>query len=554
MKKSVLALSIAATIVGFSGGVQAMTAVGGATATALELNQDGIGQMLLVPYFTAQAENSTLINLVNTDTVHGKAVKVRFRGAANSDDIYDFQVFLSPGDVWTANVSKGADGRAQLTTNDASCTKPAKAVLNVTPFVTARLDSALDTAGKANGTREGYVEIFNMGDIPALVYADAAAYTANTAAGHASGTSTANPLYTAIKHVSKVAPCTGSAWTYLDTTDLVYGTADTAGTTAYAGLTAPTTGLTANWTIINTVGAAAWSGKAEAIQATDGAGTAAAGNVVYWPQTGAAVTAPNDFTADPLLRKGATSRVYGYDSATTTYTLDQAAAVVAGNYDLPDMSTPYFTGATVFTQAAGLTAAIAASSATNEFMTDSTILGTTDWVFSQPTRRYSVALDYAAISTTDDGRRFSNLFVDGVNFTTKAYFSGLNTVVTGRQICVKGPAVEVWDREESTLTASTDVVVSPSTPADPLSFCGEASVLSINNGGIQADGTKALKAAVAVKDLDVTYVDGWMKLTTPGATDYASGIVGLPVLGSSFMKATAGAQSYGVAYGHRFAR
>jgi hypothetical protein len=46
------------------------------------------------------------------------------------------------------------------------------------------------------------------------------------------------------------------------------------------------------------------------------------------------------------------------------------------------------------------------------------------------------------------------------------------------------------------------VVVSPSTPAD-LSFCGEATVeYPSNNGGILSTGTSALKASVAVKDLD----------------------------------------------------
>ena len=146
MKKSVLALSITAAVagLGFAGGAQAMVAIGGATAGSdLFLNGDGVGHILMVPYFTAQADNSTLINLVNTDTINGKAVKVRFRGAGNSDDIYDFQVFMSPGDVWSASISKGADGRAKFTTTDATCSKPSASVLNNTSFVTARLDPTL---------------------------------------------------------------------------------------------------------------------------------------------------------------------------------------------------------------------------------------------------------------------------------------------------------------------------------------------------------------------------------------------------------------------------
>ena len=99
MKKSILSLAVAGAFV----------AAGSANAT-LELQDDGIGHILLVPYFTTQNGNSTLINIVNTDTVNGKAVKVRFRGGRDSDDIFDFQLFLSPGDVWTANISQNAAG------------------------------------------------------------------------------------------------------------------------------------------------------------------------------------------------------------------------------------------------------------------------------------------------------------------------------------------------------------------------------------------------------------------------------------------------------------
>jgi len=71
MKKSILASSIAAAVFGLG-------AVTGAQAA---------GDILLVPYFSAQGANATLLSIVNTDTVNGKAVKVRFRGAANSDDL-----------------------------------------------------------------------------------------------------------------------------------------------------------------------------------------------------------------------------------------------------------------------------------------------------------------------------------------------------------------------------------------------------------------------------------------------------------------------------------
>lgn len=582
MKKNVLALSITAALFGLTGGAQAMTgALGGYGATSgLALNGDGVGHILLVPYFSTQSGNNTLINLVNTSATVGKAVKVRFRGAANSDDIFDFQVFLSPGDVWTANVAQGSDGRSVLTTSDASCTKPSKATLNATPFVTARLDSTLTAAQKANGTREGYIEIFNMADIPKLANAAATKDTvADTKAGVGTGD---NPLYTAIKHVSGVAPCTGAAWTALDGdgagggADLMTWNAATGVQSANSyGLLPPTTGLMANWTIINTVGAAAWSGEAFAIEARNTAtGAATTGNVVYWPQTGYAPTGVNFYTADPLLRSGATSSVFTSNAAGTAYTaMTGGAAVAAGDYDLPDVSTPYTLAALAvpgtagatdpLLQARSVTAAIAASSATNEFLTTSSISATTDWVFSMPTRRYSVAFHYGyTASGTDDGRRFTDLNSDTL---ATGYFLGGNTLVSsstngnGRQVCVKNITPKAYDREETTTTSSAAVVVSPSTPADPLSFCGEAAVLSINNGGIVSTGTGSLKASVAAKDLDVTYREGWMVLATPAATAAPGGagtVNGLPVLGSSFVRAVgaSGGQTFGAAYKHRFAR
>ena len=585
MKKNVLALSITAALVGLTGGAHAMTGAldGAAVGTDLRLNGDGFGQFLLVPYFTTQDKNATLINIVNTSTTVGKAVKVRFRGAANSDDLFDFQVFLSPGDVWSANISKNANGLSQLTTSDASCTKPDKSVLNITPFLTTRLDTTMTVDQKANGTREGYVEIFNMGDIPkplaGIVPVADVDYVQVNAGVDATAGATINPLFTAIKHVAKVAPCgsaTGTAlaaWNFLDTTNLQWSAGVAASNTPRsAGLLPPTTGLIANWTVINVQSAAAWSGEAVAVQSVIAAtGVASTGNVVYWPQTGALVGGAGVidlYSADPLLR---TDRVAKYDPVAAAYVADAIPGVAAGFFDLPDFSTPYVRGAGAFPydigsplfQAQSITASIAASAVTNEYLTDTSITATTDWVFSQPTRRYSVAFKYAAtISATDDGRRFSDIVtkVGGAAGYINGYFLqgntliGVNTNFNGRQICTKNITPSSFDREETGVLAPTVVVVSPSTPADPLSFCGEATVLSINNGGIVAGGTGSLKASVAVKDVDAGFRDGWLRLTTPAANIAGPAVNGLPLIGASFVRAFSGSQSFGATYNHRLSR
>ena len=110
------------------------------------------------------------------------------------------------------------------------------------------------------------------------------------------------------------------------------------------------------------------------------------------------------------------------------------------------------------------------------------------------------------------------------------------------------------DREERRPATPDDVVISPSEPGAPTLFCGETSVLSFNNGG--ATTTAVLSANVAVKDIDVGYTNGWLKLNTPGAVAPN----GLPVLGQAFVSAFNPAVSEGTAgnfnmgWSHRYAR
>jgi hypothetical protein len=538
MKKSILASSIAAAVFGLG--------ATGAQAQQFSVPLNAIGDILLVPYYTAQAENATLLSITNTDIDNGKAVKVRFRGAANSDDVFDFQVFLSPGDVWTANISKGADGRAVLTTSDKSCTKPN--ALSGTSFLTVRLDPSLTGDALANGTREGYVEIITMANIPK-------AGTTNTSA-----TVKVNPLYTAVKHVNGVAPCSGTAWEALDT--LPQGSSSAPVDYSAVGLTEPSGGLMGNWTIINTVNSAAWGGQATALNHE--LAQAATKTITYYSQVNTPVVAPQDLTADPLFLAGnfvhawsATTQALANTSVTTV-----AAITAPGLYDLPDLSTPGTTATVSPTaQVVAIQQALAKTSVIAEFATESAIAGSTDWVFSMPSRRYAVAMAYSKISASDDGRRFNAEYQGTTDFTGNkaagqsptAAFNGPNTSVINRLICVSGAKPVAYDREER--TATTTVVVSPSVLGKQ-QYCGEVSVFAFNNGSASA----ALKASVAVSAVDVTYSSGWATLnTTVTGTDLGTpsapttpSILGLPLLGGAFMKASNGAQGYGVTQAYRY--
>lgn len=143
------------------------------SAHALNLNPDGLGQALVYPYYTVNKGNQTLISVVNT-TNRVKAVKVRFVEGRNSKEVLDFNLYLSPFDVWTGAVfATGATGPGRLTTADTSCTVPritAPVPFRNFQYTGANQDWASTTPaslqallGSIERTREGHLEIIEMG-------------------------------------------------------------------------------------------------------------------------------------------------------------------------------------------------------------------------------------------------------------------------------------------------------------------------------------------------------------------------------------------------------
>lgn len=551
MKKNVLALSIATMIGGLG--------FAGAASAALAVNESGTGHILVVPYYTAQNGNSTVFHLTNTDLVNGKAVKVRFRGASNSDDVLDFQVFLSPGDVWTAAVSADANGLAQLVTADNTCTVPAITPGTAVPFIKDRLTLASWTdAQKNEQTREGYIEILNMADIDSgKNYESNGRRAVNDAKTDWKAGGSNSALYTAIKHVNGKAPCTAATLASLDDinpakntpiaadfTDLSAAT----GAKAY-GLINPTDGLAGSWYVINVPDSTTYSGAATAIKSNQ----VAALNNLYSPQLAKPAALPS---ADPLLVAG---------------------LIEAQHYDVPDLSTPLegaVNAANADAQAVALTTQLARSVVSNQYVTDKTISAKTDWVFSMPTRRYMVAANYAApvgkaygvadsanpgalvdvatapadapfntnVKEADKAYRVFNVGVkDGATFAVTNFLftsnPALSSVNEAGQICATADGQTFYDREET--SKKDGAVFSPGTTTK-LAVCGEVSVVSFG-------GSSVLGAALSQKNATTPYTDGW------GTVSFNKTV---PVLGSAFQKGTNPAANanmvgnYGVTWPH----
>lgn len=151
-----------------------LAALGAPAHAALSVAPNGLGQVLVFPYYTVNGDNSTLVSVVNT-TDRAKALAVRVREARNGRLVLSFNAYLAPHDTWVAAITAaGPAGPARLSTNDRSCTVPTIPAGGV-PFVDfdytlANRDhpeSAAATLGRVERTREGYLEVFEVGELTA---------------------------------------------------------------------------------------------------------------------------------------------------------------------------------------------------------------------------------------------------------------------------------------------------------------------------------------------------------------------------------------------------
>src|ERR1700743_2973162 len=146
-------------------------ALAASSAHVLSLSPGGVGQVLVFPYYSATAHQETLITLVNS-TPHVKALKMRFHEAYDGRTVSQFNLYLSPFDVWTAEVVAEGGGTS-LATRDTSCTVPAfSSMVAGTSVAALQLSIASFTGDRADGgptdasrLREGHFNVLEMGEL-----------------------------------------------------------------------------------------------------------------------------------------------------------------------------------------------------------------------------------------------------------------------------------------------------------------------------------------------------------------------------------------------------
>ena len=507
-----VALSTAtASVVGPSPG----TIVDGAQpASVMEVHSAGIGHVNLVPYFSVRSGFDTYLNLVNTDTRNGKAVKVRFRSAVNGEDVGNFTVLLGPGDAWAAALTRdAATGYARVVHNDKSCTLPANVAVTLGP--TYVIGSAGQTVDVTR-TQEGSVEIITMADIPPT---------------DASGQSAA--LYGAIK-VSGSAPgpaCTESVLQPLAVDSSSYADARS------KGLAVPTTGLMTEWTLINVPRAVSYTGRATALEARVSAGGLPGyGNVVLFPQTSTTVTDPVRtvaYTINPNIRRPPPIAASGYVEN-----------------QLPDLSTPYLSagltalaaGAAPRLQAFAVNKALSTASVGGQFVTEPSVLAKTDWVITLPTRYLQVGYLPPGLSSLGVPL-VSNLTLDDNGVSTGAgvtnSFSEANVkfdfVVD--PVCVKAidpytpgtpttqPQSETTFRTREGVAVALQQEATASGTLRPFELCGHSVVLRFAKPGDDA-AVGALGDVRNRRQMISSATAGWGRIQIPGVSGN-----GLPIIG-----------------------
>jgi len=163
MNKSKLckAIALATALGGVGVGLYAPTAAAVTPSPGMQL-----GDVLVFPYYTARNNYQTTLTFINT-SADFLAVKFRFMEGVNSRDVLDFNVVMSPYDVYTGVVEAGGATGVQfrIPSTETTCTAPYLApngsfILNSVAYTGVNADGGPTTNDRLF---EGYVVAIVMG-------------------------------------------------------------------------------------------------------------------------------------------------------------------------------------------------------------------------------------------------------------------------------------------------------------------------------------------------------------------------------------------------------
>jgi len=492
MKKNLISLAVAASVLG-----------GSAVQAGLYVNPEKTGEVLLFPFYNADNGNATNMHIVNT-TGQVKAVKVRFLEHKNSDEVLDFNLYLSPFDHFAFGVIASGDGAAVITA-DNSCTVPQLGSPNppfdgtqsesngvtvrTQPFVNYQYAGGTtpDIDSTIGRTRTGHVEVIEMGVV-----------TDGTGVSDAAEALVAYATWATHDATGVPANCAGleAAWLGADQDEDAF---------QEGAVTAPTGGLYGLSYHINVESAAAFGFEPTAID--------------DW-----ASPAADNFHTDPgsllpALGQGDTFAVVKDDALLVQYREIEAASGVEA-----------------------VTAALMTDDLSNDVMVNAAIGGMTDWVVTFPTKRVHVDVQENGFGAVVPP--FTDAWIGNFPFAP-----GVDVEV---QSCEEVTIVQ-YDREEQVTRAGLGF--SPRPEENIQSICNETAVIAMGPAGTES----AMMVETGLTNLAATYSEGWQSITfsdightmTVDSEDGDFEMNGLPAIGFAAYKVSNGAMSYGNAAEHK---
>lgn len=483
MKKNILSLAVAASVAGAS------------AQAAMYLNPEGTGQVLLFPYYNAEGSNETSIHIVNT-TSDAKAVKVRILEYVNSQEVLDFNLYMSAEDHFSFTIYGDPNGEGgALITRDNSCTVPAlgDAAAGVPGSTTTNADGsktriqpflpyayASDAYKSIYRTNIGHVEVIEMGTLTGAWAIDAT---------HGAG-GVPTDCAQLVSNWSTAADGTAGAWK-ADASNLIGD---------------PTGGLYGVSNHLNSTDAAAYGIEAAAIAS-------------FWDDAEATTKHTDPGDREPNLASGDTVSLVPNAGAYSSYTYATLEAVDA-------VSSLFMT-----------------DSISNDVMLNTTLNGMTDWVITFPTKRYYV-------NGTVVRAPFTDLYAGATGPNTAC--EALTISQWDREEAYVAPA------DQSGAPVFSPKPPAAETPATTKpEICYETNTIAAGSQTSALGATMSTSTtANAAVSLTFGYAEGWQKIAfaeTGHSMAAVSGAVlkGLPATGFAAFKYTNATSNYGFVSDHK---
>ena len=499
---------------------------------AVSVNPDGMGQVLVFPYYNTNNSFQTSFNIRNTKNEY-KAVKVRLRESKNSNDVLDFNVYMSPFDVFTFTVVPNGAGNPILQTVDKTCTFPA------IPAAGQPLKGTVYKATTVEDAREGYVEIIEMGVIAdANLVTDASVVLAGESVKSGilhDATGTPKDCSVITKALSDNIWSRGGA---LSSDVPAYH-----GATSPAGFTTPGGGLAGTSILVDTANGAAFVADPVALtnyaedQTAGGAGT---GAQYYLPNDGA-------FFLFPSLASGnvTDSDVVSSDMKSI---INETWALVKADFGPSDPN------AVLVNDVAGpnsginpfpVSHALAATSVSNEYFIDPTFNGATDWVITYPMKKHGIFNGgiYVADADADTAGAQPGFIIDtghdDVLYSSGTFFDREEQIPSTPDTSDFSPVVVAatgdlqLEREVNILTFASE-----GNDTNPVLGSTNNDTFTLDAGFVSGWATLSLKT---VTDYELDQTDGrWAVWTGGAAAAGATTTKGVPTMGFAAIRGNIG--------------